>query len=100
MQPETYGVPKEPELDDAARLFVGAVGGELEVDEVIPLLHGSRVHIIGQAPKFQPQDFTSRGNIQDERAKESRPIFQRRSLALKPVQQKRFLSIEVVFLLC
>lgn len=54
MQKEQYGIPKEPELNDAKRLFEWVLGGEVEEDRVIPLPHGPRVHIIGQAPGHQP----------------------------------------------
>jgi hypothetical protein len=50
MQKEQYGVPKEPELSDAQRLFVWVLGSEPDDDRVIPLPRGPRVHIIGQAP--------------------------------------------------
>ena len=50
MQQEQYGVPKDPELNDARKLFVWVLGGETDEDHVIPLPHGPRVHIIGQAP--------------------------------------------------
>jgi hypothetical protein len=54
MQEEQYGAPKEPELNDAQRLFVWALGSEPDDDRVIPLPRGPRVHIIGQAPGHQP----------------------------------------------
>ena len=54
MQKEQYGVPKDPELFDAERLFVWVLGSEPGDDRVIPLPHGPRVHIIGQAPGHQP----------------------------------------------
>ena len=50
MQKEQYGVPKEPELSDAQRLFVWVLGDEPDDNRVIPLPSGPRVHIIGQAP--------------------------------------------------
>jgi hypothetical protein len=50
MQKEQYGIPKEPELNDAKRLFEWVLGGEATNHRVIPLPHGPRVHIIGQAP--------------------------------------------------
>ena len=43
-------IPKEPELDDAKRLFESVLGGEPTDHRVIPLPLGPRVHIIGQAP--------------------------------------------------
>ena len=54
MQKEQYGAPKDPELFDAERLFVWALGSEPDDDHVIPLPRGPRVHIIGQAPEHQP----------------------------------------------
>lgn len=53
MQNEQYGIPKDPELNDAKKLFEWVLGGEAEDDSVIPLPHGPRVHIIGQAPEHQ-----------------------------------------------
>ncbi|MBH0179866.1 MAG: L,D-transpeptidase [Nitrospira sp.] len=50
MQQEQYGIPKYPELNDAKRLFEWVFGGEMEDARVIPLPHGPRVRIIGQAP--------------------------------------------------
>jgi len=50
MQQEQYGKPGDPELNDAKRLFVWVLGGEPDDDRIIPLPHGPRVHIIGQAP--------------------------------------------------
>lgn len=52
MQKEEYGIPKEPELNDAKRLFEWVLGGEADDDRVIPL-HGPKVHIIGQAPRSE-----------------------------------------------
>lgn len=54
MQKEEYGVPKEPELNDAKRLFEWVLGGEVEEDRVIPLQGGPNVRVIGQAPGQQP----------------------------------------------
>jgi len=54
MQKEQYGIPKEPELSDAQKLFVWVLGSEPDDDRVIPLPRGPRVHIIGQAPGHQP----------------------------------------------
>lgn len=51
MQKQQYGIPKDPELNDAKRLFEWVVGAEAQGDEVIPLSDGPRVHIIGHAPK-------------------------------------------------
>jgi hypothetical protein len=50
MQKEQYGVPKDPELLDAQRLFKWVLGGEAGDNHVIPLPRGPRLHIIGQAP--------------------------------------------------
>jgi hypothetical protein len=50
MQKEQYGFPKDPELNDAKRLFEWVLGGEVEDDKLISLPRGPRVHIIGQAP--------------------------------------------------
>jgi len=54
MQEEQYGVPKEPELNDARKLFVWVSGSEPDDEHVIPLPRGPKVHIIGQAPGHQP----------------------------------------------
>jgi hypothetical protein len=54
MQKEQYGIPKDPKLNDAKRLFVWVVGAEPEDDHMISLLHGPRVQIIGQPPGLQP----------------------------------------------
>lgn len=51
MQKKEYGWPREPVLSDAQRLFIWVLGHEPTTDHVIPLPHGPRVHIIGQAPK-------------------------------------------------
>ena len=52
MQKEEYGIPKDPELNDAKRLFEWVLGGEVENDRLIPLPRGPRVHIIGQTPVY------------------------------------------------
>jgi hypothetical protein len=54
MQKEQYGVLKDPELNDARKLFVWVLGGETDEDHVISLSNGPRVHIIGKAPGHQP----------------------------------------------
>ena len=54
MQKEQFGAPKDPELNDAQRLFEWVLGGEVEDNRVIRLPYGLRVHIIGQAPGHQP----------------------------------------------
>ena len=53
MQKEQYGIPKEPELNDAQRLFEWVLGSEPDEERVILLPRGPRVHIIGQAPTHQ-----------------------------------------------
>lgn len=50
MQKEQYGIPKDPELNDAKRLFDWVLGGEVEDARLLPLPKGPRVHIIGRAP--------------------------------------------------
>ena len=50
MQKEQYSIPKEPELNDAQRLFVWVLESEPDDDRVSPLPYGPRVHIIGLAP--------------------------------------------------
>lgn len=50
MQKEQYGVPKDPELPDAEKLYLWVLGDESDGGGVIPLLKGPRVHIIGRAP--------------------------------------------------
>ena len=54
MQKEQYGVPKDPELSDAQKLYLWVLGDESDGDGVISLPRGPRVHIIGQAPGYQP----------------------------------------------
>lgn len=54
MQKEQYGIPKDPELNDAKRLFEWVLGGEAEDDKVTPLPKGPRIQIIGEAPKSEP----------------------------------------------
>ncbi|TKS59549.1 MAG: L,D-transpeptidase [Nitrospira sp.] len=51
MQKEQYGIPKEPELEDAKRLFECVLSGEVENARMIPLIRGPKVHIIGLAPR-------------------------------------------------
>ena len=53
MQKEQYGIPKEPELNDAQTLFEWVLGSEPDEERVIPLPRGPRVHIIGQVPTHQ-----------------------------------------------
>lgn len=50
MQREQYGFPRDPELNDAKRLFEWVLGGEVEDDRVIMLPNGPKVHILGNAP--------------------------------------------------
>ena len=51
MQKEQYGIPNEPELNDAKRLFEWVLGGEAEDDRMIQLPQGPRVYITGRAPR-------------------------------------------------
>jgi hypothetical protein len=53
MQKEQYGVPKDPELFDAQKLYLWVVGEESEGEGVMTLPHGPRLHIIGQVPKSE-----------------------------------------------
>jgi hypothetical protein len=53
MQKAQYGIPRDPVLNDAKRVFVWVLGAEPEDDETIPLAHGPRVMIIGRAPQVQ-----------------------------------------------
>lgn len=53
MQMEQYGVPKNPELNDAQRLFIWVLGSEPDDDHVISIPHGPRIHIIGEAPRSE-----------------------------------------------
>ena len=53
MQKEQYGVPKDPELFDAQKLYLWVVGEESDGEGVMVLPHGPRLHIIGQAPKSE-----------------------------------------------
>ena len=53
MQKEQYGAPKDPELNDAKRLFEWVLGGETNDERVISLHRAPRVHIIGQAPDIK-----------------------------------------------
>lgn len=50
MQKEQYGFPRDPELNDAKRLFEWVLGGEVEDDRVIMLPNGPKVRILGKAP--------------------------------------------------
>lgn len=50
MQREQYGVPKDPALSDAKKLFTWVLRGEPDDERVIPLLRGLKVHIVGHAP--------------------------------------------------
>ena len=51
MQKRVYGVPKQPELRDAKRLFEWVTGTEELEGKQIPLKDGPKVHIIGAAPE-------------------------------------------------
>lgn len=53
MQKEQYGIPKDPELSDAKRLFEWVLGGETDDDNVILLQSGPRLQIIGEAPRSE-----------------------------------------------
>jgi hypothetical protein len=53
MQQEQYGIPKDPEVNDAKKLFEWVLGGAPEVDRVIPLPYGPLLQIIGAAPKWK-----------------------------------------------
>lgn len=50
MQKDQYGFPKDPELNDAKRLFEWVLNREVEDEKLIQLPRIPRVHIIGQAP--------------------------------------------------
>ena len=53
MQKEQFGVPKDPQLFDAQKLYLWVLGDASDGDGVISLPSGPRVHIIGQAPTRQ-----------------------------------------------
>lgn len=53
MQKEQYGILKDPELNDARRLFEWVLGGMPDDDRVIPLPSGPKVMIIGEAPRSE-----------------------------------------------
>ena len=53
MQKEQYGVPTDPELFDAEKLYLWALSDASGDDGVISLPRGPRVHIIGQAPRSE-----------------------------------------------
>jgi len=53
MQKEQYGIPKDPEVSDAKKLFEWVVGGEPEDDRVIPLPDGPRLRIINEAARSE-----------------------------------------------
>ena len=53
MQKEQYGIPKDPEVNDAKKLFEWVLGGEPEDDRVIPLPNGPRLQILGEAPRSE-----------------------------------------------
>ncbi len=52
MQKKQYGIPKDPEVNDAKKLFEWVLGGAPEDDRVIPLPNGPRLQIIGEAPRW------------------------------------------------
>ena len=51
MQYEQYGIPKDPELNDAKRLYEWVLGGVPDDDRVIPIPNGPRLQILGEAPR-------------------------------------------------
>ena len=51
MQNEQYRMPRDPELNDAKKLFEWVLGAEAEHDQVIPLPRGPKILIIDQAPE-------------------------------------------------
>jgi hypothetical protein len=53
MQKEEYAVPKDPELNDAKRLFEWVLSDEVDEERVIHLPRGPRVHIIGLASVYR-----------------------------------------------
>jgi len=53
MQKEQFGLPKDPQLFDAQKLYLWVLGDASDDDGVIPLPSGPRVHIIGKAPTRQ-----------------------------------------------
>lgn len=58
MQKQYYGIPKEPELQDAKRLFEWVVGPRETDGKQIALEDGPKVHIIGAAPEPERPDTT------------------------------------------
>lgn len=50
MQKEQYGIPRDPELNDAKRLFEWVLGDEGQDDRMIAMPNGLKIHIIGKAP--------------------------------------------------
>ncbi|MCP9451798.1 MAG: L,D-transpeptidase [Nitrospira sp.] len=54
MQKEQYGMPRDPKLNDAKRLFEWVLGNETQDDRLILLPQGPRVHIIGRPPGVSP----------------------------------------------
>jgi hypothetical protein len=54
MQKAQYGTPKDPEVNDAKKLFEWVLSGAPEDDRVIPLLNGPRLQLVGEAPKSEP----------------------------------------------
>lgn len=53
MQKKHYGMPKDPEPNDAKRLFDWVLGGETEDDRLIQLPQGPRIRVIGRPPKVR-----------------------------------------------
>lgn len=50
MQKEQYGFPRDPELNDAKRLFEWVLGGEVKDNRLIQLPQGPKIRIMGLAP--------------------------------------------------
>ncbi|WP_447602603.1 L,D-transpeptidase [Nitrospira sp. Nam80] len=50
MQQREYGVPRDPMLSDAKRLFIWAVRNAPTEDRMITLPQGPKVYIVGRAP--------------------------------------------------
>lgn len=53
MQKEQYGIPKEPELNDARRLYLWVLGLEPDGVRIVHVPNGPRLYIIGDAPSHR-----------------------------------------------
>lgn len=53
MQKEQYGIPKEPELNDARRLYLWVLGLESDAERIVHVPNGPRLSIIGDAPSHR-----------------------------------------------